>query len=84
MSKTRRSFSTSEKLTIINEADQYRVTQPLCKHKLSNSVFRRWKKNFNRVGISNLQSYANHRNPELDEVMEEIRPLKNIVVKQQI
>ena len=39
MSKTRRSFSASEKLSIINEADQFGVTQTLRKHNLSHSVF---------------------------------------------
>ncbi len=34
MSRTRRSFSASEKLSIINEADQLGVTQTLRKHNL--------------------------------------------------
>jgi putative transposase len=41
MSKARRSFSASEKLSIINEADQFVVTQTLRKHQLYPSVFRR-------------------------------------------
>ena len=84
MSRTRRSFSASEKLSIINEADQFGVTQTLRKHQLSPSVFRRWKENFNEGGVSNLQSYSRQRNPELDAAMEEIRLLKNIVAKQSI
>jgi putative transposase len=84
MSKARRSFSASEKLSIINEADQFGVTQILRKHQLSPSVFRRWKENFNEGGVSNLQSYSRQRNPELDAAMEEIRLLKNIVAKQSI
>ena len=82
MSKSRRSFSASEKLSIINEADQLGVTQTLRKHNLSPSVFRRWKESFNEGGVSNLQSYAKQRNPELDAAMEEIRLLKNFVAKQ--
>ena len=81
MSKARRSFSASEKLSIINEADQFGVTQTLRKHQLSPSVFRRWKENFNEGGVSNLQSYSRQRNPELDPAMEQIRLLKNIVAK---
>jgi putative transposase len=84
MSKAIRSFSASEKLSIINEADQFGVTQTLHKHQLSSSVFRRWKENFNEGGVSNLQSYSRQRNPELDAAMEEIRLLKNIVAKQSI
>ena len=84
MSKTRRSFSASEKLSIINEADQFGVTQTLRKHNLSHSVFRRWKESFNEGGASSLQSYVRQRNPELEAIMEENRMLKNIVAKQQI
>ena len=84
MSKTRRSFSASEKLSIINEADQFGVTQTLRKHNLSHSVFKRWKESFNEGGVSNLQSYSKQRNPELDAIMEENRMLKNIVAKQSI
>jgi len=84
MSKSRRSFSASEKLSIINEADQLGVTQTLRKNNLSPSVFRRWKEKFNEGGVSNLQSYTKQRNPELDAIMEENRMLKNIVAKQSI
>jgi len=84
MSRTRRSFSASEKLSIINEADQYGVTQTLRKHNLSHSVFRRWKESFNEDGVSSLQSYARQRNPEMEALEEQIRVLKNIVAKQSI
>jgi putative transposase len=65
MSRTRRSFSASEKLSIINEADQFGITQTLCKHNLSHSVCRRWNDNFNPGCVSSLQSYARQWNPEL-------------------
>ena len=84
MTKQRRSFSAAEKLNILNEADQYGVTQTLRKHNLSNSVFRRWREHFNDGGISHLQSYSRQRNPEVEALAEQIRVLKNIVAKQQI
>jgi len=84
MSKSRRSFSASEKLAIINEADQFGVTQTTRKYNLSHSVFRRWKENFNEAGVSGLESYSRQRNPEVDALEEQIRVLKNIVAKQQI
>jgi putative transposase len=84
MKRQRRSFSASEKLSIINEADQYGVTQTLRKHILSHSVFRRWKENFNEGGVSNLQSYTRQRNPEVEALEEQIWVLKNIVAKQSI
>ena len=70
MSKARRSFSASEKLSIINEADQFGVTQTFRKHNLSHSVFRRWKENFNVGGVSNLQSYTKRRNNVQREAVE--------------
>lgn len=84
MSKTRRSFSASEKLSIINEADQFGLSQTLRKHNLSASVFRRWRESFHAGGISSLQSYSRQRNPEVDALEEQIRVLKNIVARQQI
>ena len=84
MSRQRRSFSASEKFSIINEADQFGITQTLRKQNLSHSVFRRWKESFNQGGVSQLQSYSRQRNPEVDALEEQIRVLKNIVAKQQI
>lgn len=84
MSKTRRSFSDSEKLSIINEADQYGVSITLRKHNLSPTVFRRWRENFNEWCVTNLQSCAKYSNQELDAFEEQIRLLKNIFAKQQI
>jgi len=84
MSKTRRSFSASEKLSIINEADQFGVTVTLRKHNLSPTVFRRWRDNFNEGGVASLQSYSKLRNPEVEALEEQIRVLKNIVAKQSI
>jgi len=84
MSKTRRSFSASEKLAIINEAYQFGVTATLRKYNLSPTVFRRWKENFNEGGVASLKSYSRLRNPEVDALEEQIRVLKNIVAKQSI
>lgn len=84
MAKTRRSFSASEKLSIISEADQFGITQTLRKHNLSHSVFRKWKESFNQGGVASLHSYSRHRDPEREALEEQIRVLKNIVAKQQI
>ena len=73
MSRQRRSFSGSEKLSIINEADQFGIAQSLRKHNLSHSVFRRWKESFNQGGVSHLQTHSRQRNPEVDALEEQIR-----------
>ena len=84
MSKNRRTFTSAEKLAIINEADQYGVTPTLRKHNLSHSVFRRWRDQFNEGGVSRLKSYARERNPEMDEAKEQLRLLKSAVARLQM
>jgi putative transposase len=84
MSKNRRTFTAAEKLAIINEAEQFGITQTLRKHNLSHSVFRKWRDQFNEGGISRLKSYARERNPELDEAKEQLRLLKNVVARLQM
>lgn len=67
----------AEKSAIINEAEQFGITQTLRKHNLSNSVYQRWRDQFNEGGVSRLKSYARERNPELDETKEQNWLLKN-------
>jgi len=81
MAKNRRSFSAAEKLAIINEADQYGITQTLRKHSLSSSVFRRWKESFNEGGVASLKSYARQKDPAMEAAEEQIRMLKNVVAR---
>jgi putative transposase len=84
MAKSRRSFSVAEKLQIINEADQFGITQTLRKHNLAHSVFRRWKDSFNEGGAALLKSYARHKDPELEAAEEQIRVLKNVVARLEV
>lgn len=84
MSTNRRSFSASEKLAIINEAEQFGITQTLRKHNLSHSVLRRWREQYNEGGVGKLHRYVKERNPELDAANEQIRLLKSIVARQQM
>ena len=54
MSTKRRSWSVEQKLQVIQEADQYGLTETLRKYNLAQSLFHRWKKEFNQDGISGL------------------------------
>lgn len=83
LSKTRGSFLPSEKLSIINDADQLGLSQTLCKHNLSASVFKRWGENFYK-GVYPVFNPILRKGPEVDAVEEQIRVLKNIVTMQQI
>ena len=82
MAKTRRSFSVEQKLQIIQEADQIGVTQVLRKHNLSNSVFLRWKNQFNEGGAVSLQPQYKKVDPELRALQEENARLKKIIGNQ--
>jgi len=84
MSKNRRTFTAAEKLAIINEAEQFGITQTLRKHNLSNYVYRRWRDQFNEGGGSRLKSYTSERNQELDEAKEQLRLVKKVVARLQM
>jgi putative transposase len=82
MSKQRRRFSVEQKLAIIQEADQYGITQRLRKHNLSHSVFIRWRQAFNAGGPSSLKPQYGKLDPEVKALQEENARLKKIIGNQ--
>ena len=82
MSKSRRSFTVEQKLSIINESEQIGITQTLRKHNLSHSVFLRWKNQFNTGGVSSLKSQYQKIDPEIRALQEENTRLKKIIGNQ--
>jgi putative transposase len=82
MSKNRRNFSVEQKLQIIQEADQSGITQTLRKYNLSQSVFRRWKDQFNQGGVGSLKPQYRTIDPELRALQEENNRLKKIIGNQ--
>jgi len=82
MSKSRRSFTVEQKLSIINESEQIGITQTLRKHNLSHSVFLRWKNQFNTGGVSSLKSQYQKIDPEIRALQEENARLKKIIGNQ--
>ncbi|MCA6514758.1 MAG: transposase, partial [Chitinophagaceae bacterium] len=50
MKTKRRNWSVEQKLQLIQEADQYGLTETLRKHNVAQSLFHRWKREFNRDG----------------------------------
>jgi hypothetical protein len=81
MAKNRRSFIAQQKLAIINESDQFGITQTLRKHNLAHSVFNRWKERFHKGGAASLKSYARQKDPAVDEAQEQIWMLNNVVAR---
>jgi transposase-like protein len=82
MGKSRRSFSVEQKLQIIQEADQFGITQTLRKHNLAHSVFLRWKNQFNQGGSGSLHPRYRKVDPELRALQEENARLKKIIGNQ--
>lgn len=82
MSKQRRSFSVEQKLQIIQEADQYGVTQTLRKHNIAHSVYLRWKGQFNQGGVQSLHPQYHKVDPEFRALQEENSRLKKIIANQ--
>jgi putative transposase len=82
MSKSRRSFTVEQKLSIINESEQIGITQTLRKHNLSHSVFLRWKNQFNSGGVSSLKSQYHKIDPEIRALQEDNARLKKIIGNQ--
>lgn len=82
MSITRRTWSIEQKLQIIQEADQYGLTETLRKHNVAQSLFHRWKREFNRNGIEGLQPKYHTVDPEIRQLQQENERLKRIVANQ--
>jgi putative transposase len=71
-----------QKLEIIQEARENGLTVTLRKHNLSNSVFNRWKDQFDSGGTQALKRRKDVFSPEYKALEEENERLKKIVAKQ--
>jgi putative transposase len=80
--RQRRRFSVDQKLAIIQEADQYGITQTLRKHNLSHSVYLRWKNQFNSGGAGSLTPQYQKVDPEVRALEQENARLKKIIANQ--
>jgi putative transposase len=82
MSTKRRSWSVDQKLQIIQESDQYGVTETLRKHNVAQSLFHRWKREFNEQGLQGLRPRYHTVNPEVKQLQSENERLKRIIANQ--
>lgn len=78
----RRQFSVEQKLSILDEAEQFGLTQTLRKHNLSHSVFLRWKNQFKPAGGSSLQAQYHKVDPQAKALEDENARLKKIIANQ--
>ncbi len=82
MSTKRRSWSVDQKLQIIQESDQYGVTETLRKHNVAQSLFHRWKREFNDQGLQGLRPRYHTIDPEVKQLQSENERLKRIIANQ--
>lgn len=82
MKKTRRNWSTEEKLQILQEADQIGLTETFRKYNLSAALYHRWKRDFNEQGVAGIQGKYHTVDPELRALQAENERLKRIVANQ--
>lgn len=85
MSTKRRIWSVDQKLQLIQESDQYGVTETLRKHNLAQSLFHRWKREFNEQGLQGLQGLRPRYHtvdPEVKQLQSENERLKRIIANQ--
>ncbi len=82
MSTTRRKWSATEKLHILQESDQIGPTEVCRKHHLAAALLHRWKREFHDQGMAGLQAKYRTIDPEVKALKEENERLKRIVANQ--
>jgi len=83
MSAQRRRFTLEEKLEILKQAKQSSITAVLRRHKLSYSVFHRWKEKLvEKENGGEAGSAHNQVKTKLIELLEENSLLKKIIANQ--
>jgi putative transposase len=80
MALERRYFSESEKLKILESAEQQGVTAVLREYRLSYSVFVKWKRKYGKEGGAG--KVVKRMSPELKHLLEENGRLRRIIAEQ--
>ncbi|HEX8039043.1 MAG TPA: transposase [Chryseosolibacter sp.] len=82
MTKTRRSFTPEERLSIIREAEREGFTETCRKYNLSPTLLSRWKQKYLAKGAEGLKPSYRRVDPELRALEEENERLKKIIARQ--
>jgi len=81
MSK-RRSFSVEQKMQILREAEANGMLATCRKYEIAQSLFYRWKHQFDEKGIDGMQPQYHRIDPEVKALEKENERLKRIIAKQ--
>ena len=82
MSRINRKFNIEEKLSILQEGENYGVEITCRKHNLSRSLYYRWRSMFNTHGHDGLAPQYHKVDPEVRVLEKENERLKKIIARQ--
>jgi putative transposase len=80
--KKKRVFSAEQKMDILHEAEQNGMLSTCRKYEIAQSLYYRWKNQFNKMGIDGLQGLYYRVDPAVKAVEKENERLKKIIARQ--
>ena len=80
--KKKRSFTVEQKMQILREADENGMLATCRKYEIAQSLYYRWKNQFNKMGIDSLQGLYYRVDPAVRELEKENERLKKIIARQ--
>jgi transposase-like protein len=82
MTKTRRSFTPEERLSLLQEAEREGYMETCRKYNLSPSLLAKWKQRYLSKGVEGLKPAYKRIDPEVRALEEENERLKRIIARQ--
>ena len=82
MTRTRRTFTAEDRLSLLREAENEGFTETCRKHNLSPALLSRWRKKYLAKGAEGLKPAYKRVDPEVRALEEENERLKRIIAKQ--
>ena len=80
--KKKRVFSAEQKMEVLREAEQNGMVATCRKYDIAQSLYYRWKRQFDQKGIDGLQGQYYRVDPHVKELEKENERLKKIIAKQ--
>ena len=82
MTRTRRSFTPEERLSLLQEAEREGFIETCRKYNLSPTLLSKWKQRYKSKGTEGLKPAYRRVDPELRALQEENEKLKRIIANQ--
>jgi transposase-like protein len=80
--KKKRTFTVEQKMHILREAEENGMLATCKAHDIAQSLFYRWKDQFNTKGVDGLQPQHYRVDPQVRELEKENERLKKIIARQ--